>query len=56
MRKTNPGAFIAIGIGVGVAIGVATNNLAVWLPVGVAIGAAMMTVARRKNDSADSDD
>lgn len=35
------GAWVAIGIGVRVALGVAMNNLALWLGVGVALGVAV---------------
>jgi hypothetical protein len=63
MKKTNPAAFLPIGMGMGVAIGtslgVATDNLAVWLPIGIAIGSgfgvAMMGAAnaKAKKDSSD---
>ena len=56
MKKNNGAAFLPIGMGMGVAIGtslgVATDNLAVWLPIGIAIGSgfgvAMMAAANAK--------
>ena len=39
--KLPKGAFLAIGVGVGTAVGVATDNLGLWLVLGVAIGAAL---------------
>ena len=40
-RRAPVGALIAIGIGTGAAIGVATDNIGLWLGIGVALGIAI---------------
>jgi len=44
--KLPKGTKLAIGVGVGTAIGVATDNLGLWLALGVAIGAALTAVQK----------
>ena len=39
--KKSRGYWVAIGIGLGVSIGVATDNLAVWIAIGAAFGGFM---------------
>ena len=58
IQDTSLGLGIAMGAGVGTALGVALENLALWLPIGTAIGlslgAAGMFSSRDNNgDSAD---
>jgi len=45
--KLPKAATLAIGVGVGTAIGVATDNLGLWLALGVAIGAAIGVVQKK---------
>jgi hypothetical protein len=47
--------YLAAGTAIGTAVGVATNNIGLWLAVGVAIGAAM-AVSFKRTDSADKDE
>ena len=37
-NKKSTGAGLAIGAGLGTALGVAFDNIGVWLPIGVVIG------------------
>lgn len=63
MKKTNSAAFLPIGMGMGVAIGtsvgVATDNIALWLPIGIAIGSGLGVAlmgasnAKAKKDGSD---
>ena len=63
MAKTNPAAFMAVGIGAGTAIGgglmAATDNaamLAVGIGAGVAIGGGLMAAATKKQASEEEND
>jgi len=40
-QATDTGDLDAIGAGVGVALGVAMNNLALWMAIGVGMGVAI---------------
>jgi len=51
MKKENKtGVGIALGAGIGTAIGVATDNLGLWLGVGIAIGAGIGTILTQKGN------
>ncbi len=41
---------------IGTAIGVATDNLGLWLPVGIAIGASVGSALQHKGNKKDSED
>ena len=48
-RGLNPGSGMALGVGIGTAVGVATDNLGLWLALGIAIGAALGFAGQAKN-------
>ena len=45
------GAMLGLGVAIGSAIGVATDNLALWLGVGIAIGAGLGSYSQKKAKS-----
>lgn len=47
----NRGYWIAIGVGIGTALGVATDNMTVWIPLGITIGAVMSSLPYRSYGS-----
>ncbi len=42
--------YLAIGIAIGTAIGVANDNLGLWLPIGIAIGAGLAYSRQKKEE------
>ena len=49
-KKLEQGQGIAIGIALGLMVGLATDNIALWLCIGVAIGAAYEGKSKVKKD------
>ena len=47
---------IGIGIMFGTAIGVATDNLGLWIGIGIAIGAGLGTIFSKKSRSNNDDE
>ncbi|MEM7086935.1 MAG: hypothetical protein AAF489_12175 [Bacteroidota bacterium] len=50
------GVAIALGAGIGTAIGVATDNLGLWIALGVAIGAGIGTTLMQQGNKKDNND
>lgn len=48
MKDLKTGAGLAVGIALGAVIGVATDNLALWLAAGVAFGIGLGGLFRRR--------
>lgn len=55
-KESKLGIGIAIGCGIGAAIGVATDNLALWIGVGIAIGAGVGSSLMKKESKRDNED
>ena len=49
-KKLEQGQGIAIGIALGLMVGLATDNIALWLCIGVALGAAYEGKSKVKKD------
>ena len=49
-NESKIGVGIALGCGIGAAIGVATDNLGLWIAVGIAIGAGIGTSLTKKGN------
>ena len=57
MKRDNKlGKGLAIGIGIGVVIGVATDNLGLWISLGVVIGAGLGQYLRKQGKKKDDGD
>lgn len=50
------GAYMGVGIALGTAIGVATDNMGLWLPMGLVFGASMTAAQAKKDKSSGADD
>jgi hypothetical protein len=50
-RKFRKGQFFIIGIGIGTALGVANENIPVWLAAGAGLGVVMDAFVARRNRS-----
>jgi len=50
MKNLEQGQGIAIGIALGLMVGLATDNIALWLCIGVALGAAYEGKSKVKKD------
>lgn len=54
-KNLKQGQGIAIGIALGLMVGIATDNIALWLCIGVALGAAYSTNAKKEVNKKDKE-
>ena len=50
MKTKKQGFYIPIGVAVGTSIGVATDNLQIWLPLGITIAALIILTKKLKEN------
>ena len=51
MKNLPRESYIGLGLIFGVAVGVAQNNVGLWIAVGLAIGVGVYTTAKKKDET-----